>query len=277
MPAATKPARETREELHDRLTVPPRHADGTRVNAPGEDLRPPRVRAAGEGLAPRTREQILAVMDAQEWACRSQEHSWPQLLAGATEPPAGMRFSAAGAGNVLQADDCLHDCGRYRETLLQNGYMIVSRTYGTRPGRRHTVVHRDEAMTKGEMRQSTLSANAKLIKAAVKADTAARKAADREAKAARKGNLMGTDGKYGRVTTEHGDIPENEPVIVFRARDRLTPVMLSFYRELCAEAGSPQRHLDLISESRRTFEQWQDANPGEVRAPDSERSREWMP
>jgi hypothetical protein len=176
----------TRAQLHERLTVPPRHADGTRVNAPGEDMRPPRVRAADRGLAPRTPAQIAAVMDPQEWACRSQEHSWAQMLPGADKIQRGMRFSAAGGGNVLQVDDCLHDCGRYRETLLQNGFMIVSRTYGTRPGYRHTIVHRDEAMTKGEMRRGTLSGNSKLIKKAVREDTAARKAAAREAKAAAK-------------------------------------------------------------------------------------------
>ena len=30
---------------------------------------------------------------------------------------------------------------------------------------------------------------------------------------------MGIDAKYGRVTTERGDIGEDEPVVVFRAQD----------------------------------------------------------
>lgn len=87
---------------------------------------------------------------------------------------------------------------------------------------------------------------------------------------------MGYDGKYGRVTTEHGDIPDDEPVIVFRARDLMTKGLLERYDQLCREAGSPQRHLDLIEKTYNTFLDWQRDNPGKVRVPDSERSREWM-
>lgn len=88
---------------------------------------------------------------------------------------------------------------------------------------------------------------------------------------------MGYDGKYGKVTTEHGDIPGDEPVIVFRARDKATIAMLSAYAVAAAAAGSPQRHLDLVAKTRQTFEDWQAANPDKVRVPDSERSRAWMP
>ena len=87
---------------------------------------------------------------------------------------------------------------------------------------------------------------------------------------------MGFDGKYGRVTTEHGDIPDDEPVIVFRARDRMLPAVMRFYRELCEGNGSPQRHLDLIKGCRERIEAWQQENPDRVRQPDSERSRAWM-
>jgi hypothetical protein len=160
--AAGEPGGESSAERHDQLAIPP-----PGVNAPGEDLRPPAVRAADENLAPRTPEQIASVMDPQEWACRSQEHSWPQLVPGADEIPKGMRISAAGRGNVLFEEDCLHYCGRYRETLTQQGWVVVWRRYGTRPGYRHTVVHRDEAMTKSSMREHTLSSNEELITKAV--------------------------------------------------------------------------------------------------------------
>jgi hypothetical protein len=180
-------ADEDRAALRARLSIPPGEtAEERAARGPGEDLRPPRVRAADEGLAPRTQAQIAAVMDPQEWACRSQEHSWPQLVPGADEIPAGMRVSAAGQGNVLFEEDCLHDCGRFRETLTQQGFIVIWRRYGTRPGYRHTVVHRDETMTKGAMREYTLGSNSKLITRAVKADTAARKAREREARAAAK-------------------------------------------------------------------------------------------
>jgi len=87
---------------------------------------------------------------------------------------------------------------------------------------------------------------------------------------------VGFDGKYGRVTTEHGDIPDDEPVIVFRARDKLTVKLLDAYLELCEEAGSPARHLGLIINSQRRFARWQADNPDKVRTPDSERSKTWM-
>jgi hypothetical protein len=88
---------------------------------------------------------------------------------------------------------------------------------------------------------------------------------------------MGYDRKYGKVTTEHGDIPDDEPVIVFRARDRLVLPVLGAYLELCKHEGSPQRHLDTITRNIHTFADWQEANPDKVRTPDSERSRAWMP
>jgi len=166
---------EARADLRHRLSIPP-----PGVNAPGEDLTPPAERAARDGLAPRTRAQILAEMDPQEWACRSQEHSWPQLVPGAARLPRGMRVSPAGSGNVLFTEDCLHDCGRYRETLTERGFIVVWRRYGTRPGRRHTVVHRDESMTKTEMREDVYTSNKKLLAQAVRDATAAAKAAARE-------------------------------------------------------------------------------------------------
>jgi hypothetical protein len=86
---------------------------------------------------------------------------------------------------------------------------------------------------------------------------------------------MGYDGKYGRVTTEHGDIPDEEPVVVFRARDMLTPSVLDSYYTMCKAVGSPQRHLDLIEATRLTFVEWQTKHGHRV--PASEGSRAWLP
>jgi hypothetical protein len=149
-----------------------------RLEAAGEDLTPPRERAAREALAPRTPAQIQADMDPQEWACRSQEHSWAQLLPGATEIPDGMRVTAAGRGQVRFEMDCLHGCGRFREELTDGRFTIISRRYGTRPGHRHVVVHRDETMSKAQMREGTYGSNKKLLQQAVReARAAAREAA----------------------------------------------------------------------------------------------------
>ena len=87
---------------------------------------------------------------------------------------------------------------------------------------------------------------------------------------------MGYDRKYGRVTTEHGDIPDDEPGVVFRGRDSQVPELLEQYRLLCEDAGSPQRHLDLIQGTLNEISAWQGENPDRVKVPDSERSRQWM-
>lgn len=87
---------------------------------------------------------------------------------------------------------------------------------------------------------------------------------------------MAVDGKYGKVTLEHGTIGEDEPVVVFRARDELLPDLLAHYLELCAEAGSPSRHLELIRTSYGTIRDWQVDHLDEVKTPDSENSKAWM-
>ena len=85
---------------------------------------------------------------------------------------------------------------------------------------------------------------------------------------------MAVDGKYGRVTLEHGTIGEDEPVVVFRARDALLPKLLGYYWNFCKAAGSPQRHLDMISKRIDEIDAWQDTH--ETKVPDSESSRAWM-
>lgn len=84
---------------------------------------------------------------------------------------------------------------------------------------------------------------------------------------------MGYDGNYGRVSTEHGDIPDDEPVIVFQARDKHTIAVLVHYLKLCREGGSPNRHQHLIAEALVRFIEWQGRNLEKVRSPDSESSK----
>lgn len=80
---------------------------------------------------------------------------------------------------------------------------------------------------------------------------------------------MGFDGKYGRVTTEFGDIPDTEPVVVFRSQDKLLPYVLRAYAELAEQHGSPQKHLDLIEGAIERVRAWQAENFTKV--PTSER------
>jgi hypothetical protein len=82
---------------------------------------------------------------------------------------------------------------------------------------------------------------------------------------------MAYDGKYGRVTTEFGDIGEGEPVIVFRAQDGTLPNLLAHYLMLCSKAGSPRKHLDIILDTIERVQAWQDDPANYVRrAPSSE-------
>src|SRR5205809_729607 len=75
--------------------------------------------------------------------------------------------------------------------------------------------------------------------------------------------------KYGEVTTEHGEFLEEEPVVVFRGRDRILPALLEVYREMCADAGSPEQHTELLDETYERVQMWQEENPDEVKIPES--------
>lgn len=69
---------------------------------------------------------------------------------------------------------------------------------------------------------------------------------------------MATDGKYGRVTFERGDIGEDEPVFILRAQDQLVPLVLECYRDLCREYNCPTEHIDGIMAMKYRIEHWQD-------------------
>jgi hypothetical protein len=85
---------------------------------------------------------------------------------------------------------------------------------------------------------------------------------------------MAIDAKYGKVKLEHGNIGEDEPVVVFRAKDKLLPKVLAYYAMVCIKAGSPKRHLDLIWDTLQKVHAWQDNN--QTKTPDSETSRTWL-
>lgn len=72
---------------------------------------------------------------------------------------------------------------------------------------------------------------------------------------------MAIDTKYGQVTTERGTIGEDEPVVVFRAQDRLLPRLLKVYRIFCELAGSPPHHIKAIDEAAFVVKTWQIDHP----------------
>ena len=80
---------------------------------------------------------------------------------------------------------------------------------------------------------------------------------------------MPTDNKYGQITLEKGSVPDDEPVVVFRARDIHLPDLLGVYYNFCHLGGSPQKHLNLIADTQHKISEWQAENPERVQTPES--------
>lgn len=80
---------------------------------------------------------------------------------------------------------------------------------------------------------------------------------------------MGYDRKYGKVTLEKREIPDDEPMLVFRGRDRVLVDVIEAYAELARDAGSPPEHIDFVLQTAKEIRDWQQENPDRVRIPDS--------
>lgn len=68
---------------------------------------------------------------------------------------------------------------------------------------------------------------------------------------------MAIDKKYGAIITEKGNIGTDEPVVVFRAQDKLLPKLLKVYRYFCELGDCPEAHLELIDSTAATVKAWQ--------------------
>lgn len=55
-------------------------------------------------------------------------------------------------------------------------------------------------------------------------------------------------------------VPPTEPLVIFRAQDRLLPDLLALYHDLCKRAGCSKEHLQLIDERIEAVRQWQSEN-----------------
>lgn len=75
---------------------------------------------------------------------------------------------------------------------------------------------------------------------------------------------MGISAKYGRITTEKGDIPEDEPVFLFRASDKTLPTILSRYYGMCQEMGTTAEQLQFLDKAIHDIVAWQASNFTEV-------------
>lgn len=57
------------------------------------------------------------------------------------------------------------------------------------------------------------------------------------------------------------EVPESEPTILYRGRDRLALPMLRYYRELCANDGATDYQLESMDRMIKKFEDYAAANP----------------
>ena len=62
-------------------------------------------------------------------------------------------------------------------------------------------------------------------------------------------------------------IPEDEPLILFRAHDRHALAMLHFYRELCKKDGCTDFHMRGIDNRIDAFGEFADIHPDRMRQP----------
>lgn len=80
------------------------------------------------------------------------------------------------------------------------------------------------------------------------------------------------DGKYktdGNITKLNGTpIPDDEPLVLFRAKDKLLPQLLEDYKKLCQDAGCQPQQVETLGPLIQVTKDWQAANPDKVKLPD---------
>ena len=89
------------------------------------------------------------------------------------------------------------------------------------------------------------------------------------------GDLLRIDDRYGvnpingRISKHSGKLlPDDEPLIVFRAQDGQSLPMLEVYARMCREVGSPPAFMALLYRRMAQFAEWQDRNRAAVKVPD---------
>jgi hypothetical protein len=81
---------------------------------------------------------------------------------------------------------------------------------------------------------------------------------------------MAYDARFGKITTELGDLPADMPVLVLPATDRHMHEVMRFYWMLCARpdgTGSPSAYIDALWEATEQVETWQAEHPELVKTP----------
>lgn len=80
-------------------------------------------------------------------------------------------------------------------------------------------------------------------------------------------------GEEIRKQTTGEVVPESEPTILFRGRDRLALPMLQYYRDLCLEDGATDFQLQSMDRMLARFGEYAKNNP--VKQPGITEGRPW--
>lgn len=75
---------------------------------------------------------------------------------------------------------------------------------------------------------------------------------------------MAQENKYGKITVEHGSIPEDEPVFLLRAQDVAAIGAIQEYLDLCVQAGSPPQHIEGIDAAIARFANWRSEHGSKI-------------
>lgn len=73
--------------------------------------------------------------------------------------------------------------------------------------------------------------------------------------------------KYGRISTELKELPDDEPLFLFRGQDALAPSVISNYAMLLQAAGLSDQAVK-AHEAALEMRRWQERNRGRVKYPD---------
>lgn len=80
---------------------------------------------------------------------------------------------------------------------------------------------------------------------------------------------MGYDTRFGNVKTQHDNIPDDEPVFMVRARDKLSLDIIGYYMFRSIQAGSSRGHLQMVMGAIEEFRFWQEQHPEDMKTPDA--------
>jgi len=70
------------------------------------------------------------------------------------------------------------------------------------------------------------------------------------------------------INTSNGEeVPDDEPMILFRARDNLAVNMLKTYWQISIEAGCTDHHISGVAERISQFERFAYENPERMKQP----------